>query len=147
MEMELLIYSPKKIPNLSSALIQVKLYSMITLHLLLREEDLPDTQTRFLMISQNQIHFLEPVIAAVEIIDDSQVRNGFNYQIVFEDTGLTDITANWSLLDLQTPDTVFVPLANQTYIVNPNDSIPLPAGTDTVIVNGSKVAVTGQVLL
>ena len=71
-------------------------------------------------------------------------RDGFNYQIVFEDTGLTDVTSNWSLLDLQTPDTVFVPLANQTYIVNPNDSIPLPAGTDTVIVNGSKVAVTGQ---
>ncbi|HEY6625436.1 MAG TPA: hypothetical protein VIZ21_00630, partial [Ignavibacteriaceae bacterium] len=82
--------------------------------------------------------------SAVEIIDEEQVRNGFNYQIVFEDTGLTDITANWSLLDLQTPDTVFVPLANQTYIVNPNDSIPLPAGTDTVFVNGSKVAVTGQ---
>ena len=37
-----------------------------------------------------------------------------------------------------------MPLANQTYIVNPNDSIPLPAGSDTVIVNGSKVAVTGQ---
>ncbi|MCU0415074.1 MAG: hypothetical protein MUE91_11855, partial [Ignavibacteriaceae bacterium] len=61
--------------------------------------------------------------SAVEIIDEEQVRNGFNYQVVFQDTGLTDITANWSLLDLQTPDTVFVPLANQTYIVNPNDSI------------------------
>ncbi|MFI5236407.1 MAG: hypothetical protein ACHQLA_00545 [Ignavibacteriales bacterium] len=82
--------------------------------------------------------------AAVEVIDESQVRDGFRYQIVFEDTGLTDRTSNWSLLDLQTPDTVFVPLANQTYIVNPNDSIPLPAGTDTIIVNGSKVAVTGS---
>jgi hypothetical protein len=82
--------------------------------------------------------------AAVEIIDEEQVRNGFNYQIVFQDTGLTDITANWSLLDLQTPDTVFVPLANQTYIVNPNDSIPLPAGTDTIFVNGLKVNVSGQ---
>lgn len=82
--------------------------------------------------------------AAIEVIDESQVKNGFNYQVVFEDTGLTDVTANWSLLDLQTPDTVFVPIANQTYIVNPNDSIPLPAGTDTVIVNGSKVAVTGS---
>ncbi len=82
--------------------------------------------------------------AAVEIVDESQVRDGFNYQVVFQDTGLTDLTANWSLLDLQTPDTVFVPLANQTYIVNPNDSIALPAGTDTVIVNGSKVAVTGS---
>lgn len=81
--------------------------------------------------------------AAIEVVDESQVKNGFNYQIVFVDTGLTDVTANWSLLDLQTPDTVFVPLANQTYIVNPNDSIPLPAGTDTIVVNGSKVAATG----
>lgn len=82
--------------------------------------------------------------AAVEIIDEAQVKNGFNYQIVFQDTGLTDLTSNWTLLDLQTPDTVFVPIDNKTYIVNPNDSIPLPAGTDTIIVNGSKVAVTGQ---
>lgn len=82
--------------------------------------------------------------AAVEIIDEAQIRNGFNYQVVFQDTGLTDITANWSLLDLQTPDTVFVPLANQTYIVNPNDSIPLPAGTDTIFVNGLKLNVSGQ---
>ena len=82
--------------------------------------------------------------AAVEIVDESQVKNGFKYQIVFEDTGLTDVTANWSLLDLQTPDTVFVPLANQTYVVNPTDSISLPAGTDSVIVNGVKIGVTGS---
>jgi len=81
--------------------------------------------------------------AAVEIIDESDIRNGFDYQIVFEDTGLTNVTANWSLLDLQTPDTVFVPLADETFIVNPNDSIPLPAGTDTIYVNGSPVASTG----
>lgn len=82
--------------------------------------------------------------AAVEIIDEAKIKDGFNYQIVFQDTGLTDLTSNWTLLDLQTPDTVFVPIANQTYIVNPNDSIPLPAGTDTIIVNGSKVSVVGQ---
>jgi hypothetical protein len=81
--------------------------------------------------------------AAVEIIDESDIRNGFEYQIVFEDTGLTNVTANWSLLDLQTPDTVYVPLANDTFIVNPNDSIPLPEGTDTIYVNGSPVAATG----
>ena len=81
--------------------------------------------------------------AAIEVVDESQVKNAFKYQIAFEDTGLTDITANWSLLDLQTPDTVFVPLANQTYIVNPNDSISLPIGTDTIFVNGSKTVVTG----
>jgi len=82
--------------------------------------------------------------AAVEIIDESDIRNGFEYQIVFEDTGLASITANWSLLDLQTPDTVYVPLADDTFIVNPNDSIPLPEGTDTIYVNGSPVAITGQ---
>ena len=68
-----------------------------------------------------------------------QIKNKFNYQVVFQDTGLTDLTASWSLLDLQTPDTVYVPLANQTYIVNPKDSIALPAGTDTIYVNGIKV--------
>ena len=82
--------------------------------------------------------------SAVEIVDEAQIRNNFNYQIVFQDTGLTDVTSNWSLLDLQTPDTVFVPLANETYIVNPNDSISLPAGTDTIFVNGSKYTVTGS---
>jgi hypothetical protein len=82
--------------------------------------------------------------SAVEIIDEEQIKNHFNYQIVFQDTGLTDLTASWSLLDLQTPDTVFVPIANQTYIVNPTDSIQLPAGTDTILVNGSKFAVSGS---
>ena len=81
--------------------------------------------------------------ADVEIIDESDIRNGFDYQIVFEDTGLTNVTANWSLLDLQTPDTVFVPLTGETFIVNPNDSIPLPGGTDTIYVNGSPVAANG----
>jgi len=73
----------------------------------------------FLMISPNSDPFFGTGYSAVEIIDESQVRNGFNYKVVFQDTGLTDLTANWSLLDLQTPDTVFVPLAIQTYIVNP----------------------------
>jgi len=81
--------------------------------------------------------------ADVEIIDESDIRNGFEYQIVFEDTGLTNVTTNWSLLDLQTPDTVFVPLTSETFLVNPNDSIPLPAGTDTIYVNGSPVAANG----
>ncbi len=81
--------------------------------------------------------------AEVEIIDESDIRNGFEYQIVFEDTGLTNVTANWSLLDLQTPDTVLVPLTSETFIVSPNDSIPLPAGTDTIYVNGSPVAANG----
>jgi len=79
----------------------------------------------------------------VEIIDESEIRNGFKYRVVFEDTGLTNVTTNWSLLDLQTPDTVYIPLADETFIVNPNDSIPLPAGTDTIYVNGSPVVSAG----
>jgi len=82
--------------------------------------------------------------AAIEIVDEEQIKNNFHYQIVFEDTGLTNITSNWSLLDLQTPDTVYVPLVNETYIVNPNDSIALPAGTDTVLVNGVKTGVSDE---
>ena len=82
--------------------------------------------------------------SAVEIVDEAKIRNNFNYQIVFQDTGLTDLTSSWSLLDLQTPDTVYVPLINETYIVNPMDSVELPSGTDTIWVNGSKYAVTGQ---
>ncbi len=82
--------------------------------------------------------------AAIEIIDDSEILDGFRYQIVFEDTGLTDVTANWSLLDLQTPDTVYIPLADETYLVNPNDSIALPQGSDTIYVNGSPIAVTSD---
>ena len=97
----------------------------------------------FLDILEKSDPFIGTGYSAVEIIDESMVKNGFNYQVAFEDTGLTDVTVNWSLLDLQTPDTVFVPLANQTYIVYPMDSIALPAGTDTIIVDGNKVAVSG----
>jgi len=98
----------------------------------------------FLDILTESDPFFGTGYSAIEVIDDAEIRNQFNYQIVFEDTGLTDITANWSLLDLQTPDTVFVPLINETYIVNPTDSIALPAGTDTILVNGSKYGVTGS---
>lgn len=46
------------------------------------------------------------------------------------------ITESWSLVDLQTPDTVYVPLLNDTYIVNPLETISLPANSDSLIVNG-----------
>jgi hypothetical protein len=97
----------------------------------------------FLNTLEKSENFFGTGDVAVEIIDESDIRDGFEYQIVFEDTGLTDVTANWSLLDLQTPDTVYVPLSDETFIVNPNDSIPLPEGTDTIYVNGSPVAATG----
>ncbi|MBU2507088.1 MAG: hypothetical protein KJ799_10250 [Bacteroidetes bacterium] len=80
----------------------------------------------------------------IEIVDDSAIRDNFKYQIAFRDTSLRGLTQDYSLIDLQTPDTVFVPLANETYIVNPLDSIALPIGSDTLLINGLKRKVTGS---
>lgn len=79
-----------------------------------------------------------------EIIDDEAVRNNFTYKIAFQDSGFEGYTKNWSLIDLQTPDTVFVPLDNKTYIVGPLETIELPAGTDTIYVNDLPYEVTGN---
>ncbi len=81
---------------------------------------------------------------AIEMVDDEAIRNNFSYKIAFEDSGIEGYTKNWSLIDLVTPDTVYVPSVNKTYIVEPLQTIPLPAGTDTVFVNGLKVAVTND---
>ena len=77
----------------------------------------------------------------VDIVDDEAVNDGYRYNIVFTDTSIQRKTETWSLIDLQTPDTVYVESINETYIVNPLESISLPAGTDTVYVNGKKRAV------
>ena len=79
----------------------------------------------------------------VEIIDDQAIHDGYQYQIVFQDTGSQSYTTDWTLLDLQTPDTVYVPNINETYIVKPMETITLPSGTDTILVNKDKVAATG----
>lgn len=72
----------------------------------------------------------------IEIIDDKQIRDNFKYEIVFEDTGITAKTKNWSLLDIQTPDTVQIKFGGPKIIVNPLQTIELPTGTDTIYVNG-----------
>ena len=72
----------------------------------------------------------------VEVIDDKAIRNNFSYKVAFEDTGAESYTINWSLIDLLTPDTVYVPSINKTYLVEPLQTIALPPGTDTVFVNG-----------
>lgn len=72
----------------------------------------------------------------VEMVDDKSVRDGFRYEVAFQDTGLVGNTISWSLIDLQTPDTVYVPATGQTFIVDPNVTINLPFGADTIYVNG-----------
>lgn len=81
---------------------------------------------------------------AVEIIDDEAIRNNFSYKVAFQDTGAENYTVNWSLIDLQTPDTVYVPSINRTYLVEPLQTIEIPSGNDTIIVNGLPFALTGN---
>ncbi|MFZ1291889.1 MAG: hypothetical protein WAR79_17460 [Melioribacteraceae bacterium] len=77
----------------------------------------------------------------VEVIDDSKIKDGFNYKVVFEDTSLINLTSNWSLIDLQTPDTVLIPTNNEIFVVKPEESISFPENIDTIFVNGEPVAV------
>jgi len=81
----------------------------------------------------------------VEIIDDAAIKDGYKYRVVFADSALQGFTLNYSLLDLQTPDTVYIPETGVTYVVNPMDSISIPAGVDTIEVNGFKVPYTASV--
>jgi len=76
----------------------------------------------------------------VEIIDDAATKDNFSYQLTFRDTALQGYTKDYSLIDLQTPDTVYIPETNNTEIVDPGDSINV-AGSDTVYVNGKLVEV------
>ena len=78
----------------------------------------------------------------IELVDDAAVKDGYQYRVQFTDTTLTSLTESWSLIDLQRPDSVYVPLINESYIVNPLDSVSIPAGEDTIFVNGFKVPVT-----
>ncbi len=77
----------------------------------------------------------------VEVINDEDIRDGFKYKVIFEDTSLVNLTANWSLIDLQTPDTVIIPTNNEEFIVVPGESISFPENVDTIIVNSKEVEV------
>ena len=72
----------------------------------------------------------------IEKIDDKAIRDGFVYKVVFSDSGAGQ-TTGWSLLDMQTPDTVYIPSSNQTVILNPGETVEFPA-TDTIWVNGER---------
>lgn len=80
---------------------------------------------------------------SIEIVDDKAIKNNFEYKVAFQDTGAEGYTANWSLIDLQTPDTVFVPSVNKEYIVAPLETIEIPTGNDTIFVNGLPYALIG----
>lgn len=80
----------------------------------------------------------------VEVIDDEQIRDGFKYKIAFQDTSLQQLTSNWSLVDLQTPDTVFIPSINETLIVNPLQTVNIPNGITKIIVNGEEKNFSGS---
>jgi len=74
----------------------------------------------------------------VEMVDDAAINDNYSYQLTFRDTALQGYTQDYTLIDLQTPDTVYFPLSNSTVIVNPMDSILVPTGSDTIYVNGKQ---------
>ncbi len=78
----------------------------------------------------------------VEIIDEAEIRDRFSYRIVFEEEGLEGNTKNWSLLDLQTPDTVSIPNSGETFVVDPSATISIPSGNEEIVVNGRTLAIT-----
>ncbi|HSL89528.1 MAG TPA: hypothetical protein VK870_09515 [Ignavibacteriaceae bacterium] len=89
-------------------------------------------------------NFIGTGSVAVEIVDDEAIRNNFSYKVAFQDSGAENYTTNWSLIDLLTPDTVFVPSINRTYLVEPLQTIEIPSGNDTIIVNGIPYALTSN---
>ncbi|MDT3694936.1 MAG: hypothetical protein ROY99_01005 [Ignavibacterium sp.] len=72
----------------------------------------------------------------IEVVDDEAIKNNFKYKVAFQDSGNEGYTINWSLIDLQTPDTVYIPSINKEYIVAPLETIEIPSGNDTIYVNG-----------
>ena len=77
----------------------------------------------------------------IEMVDDSAIKDNYAYKLTFRDTALQGYTQDYSLLDLQTPDTVYFPLSNNKEIVNPGDSVKIPTGIDTIFVNSKLVEV------
>lgn len=81
----------------------------------------------------------------VEVVDDAAIKAGYEYKIAFQDTAAQGYTSNWSLIDLQTPDTVYIPSTGETVLVKPEESITLPSGTSIIIVNGDSVNVSNGI--
>ncbi len=72
----------------------------------------------------------------IEVVDDAAIFDNYSYQLSFRDTALQGYTQDYTLLDLQTPDTVYFPLSNNEVVVDPMDSVQVPTGEDSIYVNG-----------
>ncbi len=73
--------------------------------------------------------------ATLEIVDDKLVRDGNIYQIIFEDSSDQGFTKNWSLIDMITPDTIYIPSTGLRQIVKPGQLVNVPKGVQ-IVING-----------
>ncbi len=73
----------------------------------------------------------------IEIIDDGKIKDGYSYKVVFTDTAAQGYTKDWSLVDLTTPDTVYIPSTGYNQIVNPTESVEIPNGA-AYYINGKE---------
>ncbi|MCB9248884.1 MAG: hypothetical protein H6613_10255 [Ignavibacteriales bacterium] len=90
---------------------------------------------------QKSENFIGTGSGFVEIIDESAIKDGYNYKVIFEDTSAINLTSNWSLIDLQSPDTVQLPGSNEELIVNPGESISFQDNIETIWVNSKETKV------
>ncbi len=70
---------------------------------------------------------------SVQIIDDAEVKDSYKYRIVFQDSALQRYTKNWSLIDLVSPDTIYIPATGNTILVPPNETVEVPKGIEIFI--------------
>ncbi len=80
--------------------------------------------------------------AWIEVIDDKEIRDGAQYNIVFNDSALQGYTTDWSLVDLSTTDTLSIPSLNQQIHVAPGDTVQIPTGVEIVMNGNSYVSDT-----
>ena len=93
---------------------------------------------------QKSDNFIGTGDVEIQTVDDEAIRDGYSYKIVFEDSAAQGYTTNWSLLDLQTPDTLIIPGNTDPVIVDPLQTVSIPAGIDTITVNSKKYATNGN---
>jgi hypothetical protein len=93
---------------------------------------------------QKSDNFIGTGTIDLQMIDDESVKDGYTYSVVFRDSGAQAYTTDWSLLDLQTPDTLIIPGITDPVLVNPNETVSIQAGIDTIIVNSRPYGLNGN---
>ena len=93
---------------------------------------------------QKSDNFIGTGTIDLQMIDDESVKDGYTYRVVFRDSGAQAYTMDWSLLDLQTPDTLIIPGITDPVLVNPNGTVSIQAGIDTIIVNSRPYGLNGN---